>query len=85
MNDPFGLDAAQTPADRRERIRANITMQMLKGFGIAGSVVFGPILFIYLLIGIGTLLPPESKEAVDPTPDSFVSNSPEPQVMDDGS
>ena len=32
---------------------------------------FGPVIFIVALYYIGLLLPPESKEAADPTPDSF--------------
>ncbi|NRB36260.1 MAG: RC-LH1 core complex protein PufX [Rhodobacteraceae bacterium] len=52
-------------------IRLDITRQMLKGTVIAGAAVFGPILFVVALAYAGMLLPEESKEAADPTPDSF--------------
>ncbi len=51
----------------------SITGQMLTGAGIAGGIVFGSWAFIAGLAWLGTFLPPESKEAVDPTPDSFVN------------
>ncbi|MEM1076011.1 MAG: RC-LH1 core complex protein PufX [Pseudomonadota bacterium] len=73
MNDMSGSQMPTDPSDRRERIRAEILMQMGRGAFFAASVVFGPILFIYAVYLLGTLLPPESKEAVDPTPDSFFS------------
>ena len=55
----------------RTMIRLDITRQMLKGTVIAGAAVFGPILFVVALAYAGMLLPEESKEAADPTPDSF--------------
>jgi hypothetical protein len=48
-----------------------IFRQLGKGLLIASVVFFGPVLFIWVLSLIGDLLPPESKEAADPTPDSF--------------
>ena len=54
-----------------QSVRNNIATQMGKGAAVAAVVFFGPVVFIYVLYLIGTLLPPESKEAVDPTPDSF--------------
>ncbi|MEM9060340.1 MAG: RC-LH1 core complex protein PufX [Pseudomonadota bacterium] len=48
-----------------------IVGQMAKGAAVAAFVVFGPVVFIYALYFLGTFLPPESKEADDPTPDSF--------------
>ena len=55
----------------KSRIFAEITGQMIVGAGAAGAVVVGAGVFIWVLYLIGTLLPPESKEADDPTPDSF--------------
>ncbi len=49
----------------------NLAGQMIKGSVLAGLVFFGPVVFILVLKFIGTFLPPESKEAVDPSPDSF--------------
>ncbi|MBD0864182.1 MAG: RC-LH1 core complex protein PufX [Rhodobacteraceae bacterium] len=57
----------------RSRILAEISGQMAVGAGIAGMLVGGAGVFIYLLFLVGTLLPPESKEAQDPTPGSFSS------------
>ncbi|MGX9355056.1 RC-LH1 core complex protein PufX [Roseobacteraceae bacterium S113] len=54
-----------------EAYRASIWRQMLTGAFFASLVLIGPGIFIYVLYLIGTLLPPESKEADDPTPDSF--------------
>ncbi|MEM8580467.1 MAG: RC-LH1 core complex protein PufX [Pseudomonadota bacterium] len=53
-------------------IRFEIVKQMLKGSGVAAGVLLLPAAFIFCVHLVGTLLPPESKEAVDPTPDSFV-------------
>ncbi|MGD1881088.1 MAG: RC-LH1 core complex protein PufX [Paracoccaceae bacterium] len=61
----FGGDFSRT------NLRAQVRNQMLIGAGVAFGLVGGVVAFIYALIFIGTLLPPESKEAVDPTPDSF--------------
>ena len=69
--------ATKTPYDSGEATETNlfwdIFKQMIIGAGIAGGVVVGAGVFIYVLYLIGTLLPPESKEAADPTPDSFYS------------
>lgn len=51
--------------------RNQITKQLFKGFVIAMVTFFGPVVFIVGLYFVGELLPPESKEAADPTPDSF--------------
>ena len=55
----------------KPRILTEIASQMVIGAGAAGAVVVGAGVFVYVLYLIGTLLPPESKEADDPTPDSF--------------
>lgn len=59
------------PAFDVSEARKTITNQMFKGFVIAMVTFFGPVIFIVALYYIGLLLPPESKEAADPTPDSF--------------
>ena len=45
------------------------------GFIVAGGIFFGAWIFVVALAWLGSFLPPESKEAVDPTPDSFVSQA----------
>jgi hypothetical protein len=44
---------------------------MLNGAFWGGVVFFGPVIFIVALYYVGLLLPEQSKEADDPTPDSF--------------
>lgn len=62
--------SSEPPFDVSEA-RRTITTQMFKGFVIAMVTFFGPVVFIVGLYFVGELLPPESKEAADPTPDSF--------------
>jgi hypothetical protein len=45
---------------------------MGKGAAIGAAIFFGIGIFIWLLVLLGSVLPPESKEAADPTPWSFV-------------
>ncbi|MEM8801678.1 MAG: RC-LH1 core complex protein PufX [Pseudomonadota bacterium] len=59
----------------RSEIRKAVWYQLLRGAVVGGTVAFGPIIFIYVIYLVGLLLPPESKEADDPTPDSFVQQS----------
>ncbi|MEM8822721.1 MAG: RC-LH1 core complex protein PufX [Pseudomonadota bacterium] len=61
---------AETDA-KPQAMRRDIFKQMLIGAAAAAGTVIIPVVFIYGLYLAGTLLPPESKEAVDPTPDSF--------------
>ncbi|MEM0990234.1 MAG: RC-LH1 core complex protein PufX [Pseudomonadota bacterium] len=49
----------------------DVGKQMCVGAGVAAAVILVPAALIYVTYLIGTLLPPESKEADDPTPDSF--------------
>ena len=53
---------------------AQIFGQMVAGSIFTAIALGVPIVFIVGLYFIGTLLPPESKEAVDPTPDSFLKS-----------
>lgn len=57
--------------ERRSEQARSVFKDMLRGAILAAVVFFGPVLIIYLIYLVGTLLPPESKEADDPTPDSF--------------
>ncbi|MEM1344930.1 MAG: RC-LH1 core complex protein PufX [Pseudomonadota bacterium] len=49
----------------------DVTKQLMVGAGLAAALILVPAAFIYVLYLVGTLLPPESKEAADPTPGSF--------------
>ncbi len=40
---------------------------MGKGMLIGAAIVFIPVVFIWIWVAIGSLLPPESKEAPDPS------------------
>ena len=40
---------------------------MAKGFAIGAAIAFIPVVFIWIFVAIGSLLPPESKEAPDPS------------------
>ncbi|RDC74128.1 hypothetical protein DLJ49_05555 [Rhodovulum sp. 12E13] len=42
-------------------------MLMAKGAGYGAAVFFGAMAIIFILIAIGATLPPESKEAPDPS------------------
>ncbi|MEL6607323.1 MAG: RC-LH1 core complex protein PufX [Pseudomonadota bacterium] len=53
------------------RLRMDVLGLMLKGAGYAALFVIGVWLFVYVIHLVGKLLPPESKEASDPTPLSF--------------
>ena len=54
-----------------ERIRAEGFGNMFAGAIFGGAIVGFVVVFIFVLILISSWLPPESKEADDPTPDSF--------------
>ena len=48
-----------------------ILWQMLTGAAATAGVLLAAGLFMYAIYLISLILPPESKEADDPTPDSF--------------
>lgn len=58
--------------DPKFRLTADVFLLMMKGAGYAAlfCIVVGAL--IWITVGIGSLLPPESKEAPDPTPLSLV-------------
>ncbi|MEM6440406.1 MAG: RC-LH1 core complex protein PufX [Pseudomonadota bacterium] len=55
----------------RDKAAKSVVVQMGVGAGLAAATILVPMIAIYLLYLVGTLLPPESKEAPDPTPGSF--------------
>lgn len=59
-------------SSRTFRLTADVTTLMLKGAGYA-AIFCIIILFVSVVaVKLAGLLPPESKEAVDPTPTSFL-------------
>ncbi|MEQ3726637.1 MAG: RC-LH1 core complex protein PufX [Tateyamaria sp.] len=68
-----------TVEERRKFLLFDVAGQMARGVLAASTVFFGPLAFVYAVYLLGTLLPDDSKEAQDPTPDSFIS------VSEDGS
>ncbi len=65
-------DYLRTSSDRSFRLRADVLTLMLKGAGYATIFCLAVGFFFAAVIGIGGLLPDESKEAADPTPFSYV-------------
>ncbi len=57
---------------RRTRLAADVGYLMAKGAGYAALLVFGLWLVVAVIALVGGLLPPESQEALDPTPWSFL-------------
>ena len=55
-----------------QRLRYDVLGLMMKGAGYAALAVIAIWAFVYIFVMIGWLLPPESKEAQDPTPLSSV-------------
>lgn len=56
----------------RETMSREVRNQMLKGAAFAAAVVIVPIAFIYAIYLVSLLLPPESKEAFDPSYGSVI-------------
>ena len=54
-----------------QRLRYDVLGLMMKGAGYAAAFVLFIWAVIYVIYLVGLLLPPESKEAADPTPLSF--------------
>lgn len=65
-------DYLRTSDDPTFRLRADVLSLMLKGAGYAAVFCLVVGFFIAATIWIGKALPPESKEAPDPTPLSLV-------------
>lgn len=53
------------------RLRADVMALMLKGAGYAALFCLAVGFFIWVIYAIGLLLPPEAREAEDPTPFSY--------------
>jgi len=68
---PWYLEGERTPS-----LYTWIFAQMAKGAGYGALVFFGIVFFIFIFVAIGSLLPPESKEAEDPTPNSAALEAP---------
>lgn len=62
------------------KLTSFIFRKMLVGAGVGAVVVFGPVLFIYFLVWVGSFLPPESKEADDPSQGEFSMVAPAPTI-----
>jgi len=62
---PWYLEGTKPPS-----IGSWIFAQMAKGAGYGALIFFGAVFFVFIFVAIGNLLPPESKEAEDPTPNS---------------
>jgi hypothetical protein len=65
-------DYLRTSNDPSSRLRADVLALMLKGAGYAAVFCIVVGVFLAVTIWIGQALPPESKEAPDPTPLSYV-------------
>jgi len=59
------------------RLRADALALMLKGAGYAALFCVAVGLVYWIIYGVSLLLPPESKEADDPTPFSYHLSAPE--------
>ncbi len=55
-----------------QKRQLEVAWLMGKGALYGAVLFFGIGIFIWLLVLLGSILPPESKEAADPTPWSFV-------------
>ena len=56
--------------DPKHALRSQGLALMMKGALYGVAVFVGALAFVYIIIGIGTLLPEDSKTAPDPTPTS---------------
>ena len=65
-------DYLRTADDPTFRLRADVLSLMLKGAGYAAAFCIAVGVILGATIWVGGLLPPESKEAPDPTPLSYV-------------
>ncbi|UWR24355.1 RC-LH1 core complex protein PufX [Sulfitobacter sp. S190] len=65
-------DYLKTADNQTFRLRADVLALMLKGAGYAAIFCLVVGFFIAITIWVGGFLPPESKEAPDPTPFSSV-------------
>jgi len=64
----------------RSRLFGDVTLLMLKGAGYACAVVVATWLVVAVIAAVGKALPPESRDAADPTPLSAVTVAPGPVV-----
>lgn len=55
--------------DPKAQLRAQGLTYMLTGAAWAAAVAIGALIFVLVFVGLGRLLPEESKQAPDPSPD----------------
>ncbi|SFJ85189.1 RC-LH1 core complex protein PufX [Jannaschia pohangensis] len=55
------------------RLKAEVLILMLKGAGYAAVFSLGVVFFVLIFYWLGLLLPPESKEAPDPSYGSVIT------------
>lgn len=65
-------DKSYFEESRGAMLRSWVLSQMLRGAGFAALLVFGIGMLIYSVYLVGLLLPPESKEAPAPMPQSHL-------------
>ena len=63
-------------ATEKTRLYGDVTILMLKGAAYAAIVVIGIWLTIAVIAAVGRALPEESKQQPDPTPLSFLIETP---------
>jgi len=61
---------------QRQRLFGEALILSLRGAAIGAAIFFGIGIFFWLIAVVGSLLPPESKEALDPTPWSYIIEQP---------
>mgnify|MGYP003436109045 CR=1 FL=1 len=54
-------------------LRGWVLQKMMQGAGYAGLCLFVLLVTIWIIAGLGRLLPAESRETPDPTPESSIS------------
>lgn len=70
MSDDSKKYDLQIPEFTRRQLE--VAWLMGKGAAMGAAIFVGVGVFIWLLILLGSVLPPDSKEAADPTPWSYV-------------
>ena len=64
-------DYLRTGESSSFRLRADVTMLMLRGGGYAALFCLATLVLIWVMYAIGLLLPEESRDTEDPTPFSY--------------
>ena len=74
-------DYLRSGEDSSFRLRADVTMLMLRGGSYAAIFCLVMLILVWGLYGIGLLLPEESRDTPDPTPFSQVIDPAAEQVQ----